>query len=732
MLIGFSPINLLAQDTIVVPLKIQTNDSLNFNFIDKTFLQPFKFKKNRDRLEKERVYDLIQKLIRDGDLRISDTVLDWSDIIKVLDAKLDSISIRDSTKIALLDNNQSKIDSLLAYLLDSSAIDFDTLGLNEKKDSLKTGDLVYPDREKLLKLRSILSTNVDPCIQLNKKIIGWHDLGAGFDYKNYNFNYLSVINLNGFELDERGDSKYSLDLVEINNIINFSQQNCTDVYLTIHNASEDQISGFLKNSEAQDRFVETLDGNTFLGKLNGVNIYFENINPADSELFVKFVKKLNNKFKQNSNQFAITISIPAVFNKTSLKKISAYNFVELNPIVDHYIVLTNNMIELDSLWAGPKSPLKSNNNLGFGSIESSVDFYSNGKIPVSKLIVSVSYLGIEWPVIDSLGKVKLYSDGIEVQYNSIQDSISKYRRDKTTFKQNFDSTQAVAYLDIRRQNFEPGYTQIWYENSQSLKMKYEWVIENNLAGVSIVGLGYDDGYTDLWDVLGLTFIDTIPINFESNLIKDCDARVLGIDNLMFSNIKINFNKELAIVKEKVLNYSSFFEGFQDYDEEFKSNWFGSEFISDLRMSAAWVKFKSTSEIEIESKYKPLLKNKETCICLIERWYVYAYLCFFISIIIGIIIVYYMYIINRFNRFRDGILPSTYEKYRTRRALLTIPWLLFLYLGWFLYPNYNMIMANEIIGVNLIKILVVICVGAVVGFLITYSWYKGSYIKKDLP
>ena len=52
---------------------------------------------------------------------------------------------------------------------------------------------------------------------------------------------------------------------------------------------------------------------------------------------------------------------------------------------------------------------------------------------------------------------------------------------------------------------ENNYRQLWYEDSLTLAKKYDWVNEKNIGGVGIWALGYDNGYPDLWKLLGAKF-----------------------------------------------------------------------------------------------------------------------------------------------------------------------------------------------------------------------------------
>jgi spore germination protein YaaH len=540
-----------SQDTILKPFPINLTDTLDFNEQGKGFLkkvlQTIKFKENRNLKEQQRIYQFILKLIEKKDLNID---LNINEIAKVLA----SIEKADSLKFASIKSNviknKRKIDSLLARekeYADSLKIKSATLrihsldAIKNKKKAISTAK--QEKNDSLLKIiksvkytcKSIKigeSTDYEFCLEPKTKIIGWHDTLSKGKFKNYNFNYLSVLNLYAYELDINGRPKNKEKIDEFKEpkgVIEFAQTKGTDVHLTVFNEKSKEIVKFLKDFDAQTTLIKNVSNLIEENGINGINIYFPSIEKREVNLFSLFIKKLHENL--DKYQTELNITIPAIYDDISLENVSAYNFTELNQFVDYYLVTTDKMTKLDNSWAQPASPLKSLEESEFGTINSTVNFYSNGKIPLNKLIISVSYLGIEWPVIDFKDrKVNKNYKPNEIQYNEIVNSYKNNKDFKQKLKQEFDPIKAATFLNITRRVadfYEPKYTQIWYENSNSLKIKYNWVLERKLGGVSIRGLGYDDGYTDLWDALGSTLIDTKPtlIKAKAEKTKECTFKL---------------------------------------------------------------------------------------------------------------------------------------------------------------------------------------------------------------
>lgn len=533
-----SSIKIHAQDSDLIKSKRlylkDTTYSKDTEGIFKRLLQAIKFRENRNIKEQERVYQFMVELIENRDLNIDSSI---KEINRVLDSlnKADGIIKEIDTIEQKTSNNQKNIDSLRVKGIDSFKVAFQTALDSIVKKSMKSyltkqhkKDSTY--QIKLEKLRAVNYTckclennndSIQPCLKPKTKIIGWHKFSNNDEYKNYNYNYLSAINLYGYELGPEGKALNPIDLNTLNNsqgVVSLANKFGTDIYLTIFSNTAKEVSQFLSNTNnAQKILIDELNTLASSETINGVNIYFNDIPRKDSHNFVYFIHKLSQKLKEYCPEFAINITIPAINDSNSLEHISFYDFSELNSAVDNYIVLTDKMTSLNNNWAQPASPLYSDDKSGFGTIESTINFYANGKIPLSKLIMTVSYQGIAWPVLDFVGNSKGEVDPYQkkpkdfIKYKDILNDYvnNKNRKSELSMIQKFDSVQVSAYLNIidSINYFEPQKKQLWYENKTSLEIKYKWLLDKELAGLSIRELGYDDGYSDLWDVLGSTLIE---------------------------------------------------------------------------------------------------------------------------------------------------------------------------------------------------------------------------------
>ncbi|AOW20701.1 hypothetical protein LPB138_08440 [Urechidicola croceus] len=754
------PNQILSQEVTIQPSTVKLNDTLKYDEktkgIFKKMVQAFKFKDNRNKKEKERIYLFLMELIKKGQLNIDSTTV--NNIKVQLDSinkynlrlnakdtifsnKIDSIiKVYDYDKIIskdAVDSLKIKLDSILKVI--SLKVKVDTL-TRAQKDSLKIilrdlrGIRFTEKNKNLAPWDSILgddSTYIrfKKYIAHKKEIIGWHNAWNKTEYKNYNYNYLTAINLYGYELAPNGKIKNPIDIERFTKqegVIDFAQSQLADVYLTIYNKYPIEISSFLNNSHAQQVFLTDLERLIKNYDLKGINLYFENVSTKDNQNFVAFAFSLH-EILEKFEDVKLTITIPSVWNDSSLENISAYDFTKLNAIVDYYLVSTDKMTKLNNTISLPFSPLFSGGRSGQNSIESTINFYLNGKIPISKIIMSVSYSGIDWNVKNFKGEVLERTIGEELKYNDILEKYINTYDPKNSFKVEFDTIQIVSYLNISKQDSpwygNTEYRQVWFESNKSLKLKYKWLLDNNLAGVSIRGLGYDDGYANLWDAIG-----TELIKVETDSISD--KEVNGIEECKYDKAKDKFN---IFNKEQ---RSRVWQNFQAFNIEKDSLVFFDVFMQDnIWAIQPDLEYKTKDNVlhfskDGEKRIK-LLNNEKTCRCLMGRWYLYSTLFFiFTSICLFILILLRLWVnyLDRFNKGTDKL-----------RFFITIGSYLFFIIGLisflaaiFLAPWIDSIGASNQGNTGYEVLIFPAVIGLVIGIIINQGRIRRKYVPRDLP
>ena len=145
---------------------------------------------------------------------------------------------------------------------------------------------------------------------------------------------------------------------------------------------------------------------------------------------------------------------------------------------------------------GPVAPLKSQKRNDY-SLETSVAKYLDKGIPKNKLVLALPYYGAIWSGQRTTdGEVDLKFEKY-LSYRAIQDNYAKL------YKPNFDKASDSYYFLIE-DTATNIVEEIWFDNDTSLTKKFNWVNAQDIKGVGIWALGYDNKYQELWQVIDKT------------------------------------------------------------------------------------------------------------------------------------------------------------------------------------------------------------------------------------
>ena len=91
--------------------------------------------------------------------------------------------------------------------------------------------------------------------------------------------------------------------------------------------------------------------------------------------------------------------------------------------------------------------------------------------------------------------------------------------------------------------------EIYFDDSFTLSKKYEFAMNSDLKGIGVWALGYDDGRTDLWNIIDEMFssndrvfndpiaeVNGFPIRFAKKLVQNKDVFIAIIISLLISLI----------------------------------------------------------------------------------------------------------------------------------------------------------------------------------------------------
>ena len=708
----------------------------------KKIVKPIKFRANRDATEIERIYkflndrlnkqlnidtatvnqimvefkalvaqdastkESIKSIIKTHDLDKIANQSVLNDLVKQMGASFDSLRTQMSAVIQEESNNNSQEKRNL--ISKSSDILKDVREVQYSTASNLAGTSSYVKKDTIYFFKRSLSQKI--------KVIGWQGPEMNDEFKNYNYNYLSSINLYGYDLSTKGENRKANDILkfqEKGGIIELAQSKGCDVHLTVYNQNAADIKKFLGDNLAQKRLLIELDTLIKKSNLKGINIYFDDVLEPDA--FVQFIKALRENLRMMSSAIELNITIPAITNDdVSLKSISGYNFHELNSLVDYYFVMTDKITDSESGIAQSSSPLLNSDKYGKSSIESAIGFYANGKIPVSKLIMTVSYTGTLWQVDNFEGNPPNSTIEQELTYDDIIKDYLNKTVNKSSVFQGFDPDQMATYINIMGPN-PADKEQIWYEDFRSLYQKYDWALGNGLGGVCIKGIGEDDGYSELWDAIGATLIriDTIHVDKKHVVVKPA---------LTLSHYVNLFIEDFQWAMESKLNYKD-----PKTENSICECGYSPSYLKTYRNSPTlWTDYQEYDMDNVNT-----LDNSLLCYYLWVRWEIYSIFSKWCCIICFILLLLTWGFSSHLARYKLSN-DTTLNIMLVSRGVFIFT--LFFAFGFYLiFAPQTTILEGANHGAKYFLIIGIIFLTGVIGaWIVAHKLYKNRYARKNMP
>lgn len=201
-------------------------------------------------------------------------------------------------------------------------------------------------------------------------------------------------------------------------------------------------------------------------------------------LYTQFITELSNKFWKANPNYRLSIDLPAVDWE------DVFDVTILQTKVNYLMIMGYDYHWQTGPTAGAVAPLTSPNGI---SVTDSINNYLK-LIDKHKLLLGVPYYGYEWQTQDSSHNSPAISGGMIIKYTDAITNASKYGR-------KWDEIWLSPYYIY-------GNNQGWYDDIQSLSLKYDLVNNKDLAGIGIWALGYEIDGSELSDVIKTKFYNT--------------------------------------------------------------------------------------------------------------------------------------------------------------------------------------------------------------------------------
>ncbi|MDD3474327.1 MAG: glycosyl hydrolase family 18 protein [Candidatus Dojkabacteria bacterium] len=310
---------------------------------------------------------------------------------------------------------------------------------------------------------------------LSKEVMGFYPNWLSSDlYLTLNYNTLTTIAWSF--LGVNSDGSLIKTSYPPTNLINYAHSRGTRVVVSVNPGwGAPVINTILSSPGLQSTLINNLVYEVQTHGFDGVDIDFEGFpttNPVNGQsnrtLFTTFMTSLSNALHSINSNYKISVDIPPVDWE------NVFDTSALSPYVNYFMLMGYDYHWASGPTAGAVAPLP--------SVINSINTYLQS-IPNSKLLLGVPYYGYEWTTQTQQPDSPTIGSGISVTYNNALIRAGIYGRQ-------WNSTWSSPY-------YLTGTGQGWYDDAQSLSLKYDVVNQKNLAGIGIWALGFNGTHIEL-------------------------------------------------------------------------------------------------------------------------------------------------------------------------------------------------------------------------------------------
>jgi spore germination protein len=340
--------------------------------------------------------------------------------------------------------------------------------------------LEYTKHEKVnesLVAHSSLSYKAARPSALAKQSYGFHPYwSSDDDAKNYRWDLLSTIAYFGAELDAISGNISATNLWRTSSVIDSAHAHGVAVHLTaILFAQHDSL---LMVPTRRANAIAKLLALAKERNAEGINIDFEAVPGRLRDSITAFVRELR---LTAGPAFEIVLDLPAVdWN-------NAFDVVALQQILDNFFLMAYDYHWHSGPTAGPISPLD-----GPGlSIKNSISRYLTKNLDLSKTIMGLPWYGYDWPTVSGLKESDTRGDATALTTVTAMAQAEIYGR---RFD---DESQSPSYAYITGEAKH----QAWYEDTASLLIKYQYAVQQQIAGIGYWAVPYAAQVPGMWNAI---------------------------------------------------------------------------------------------------------------------------------------------------------------------------------------------------------------------------------------
>lgn len=337
--------------------------------------------------------------------------------------------------------------------------------------------------------RNVLPKTRNNCT-LNKVVYGWNPYWAGSTYLNYQWNLLSHLCHFSYEVDYTDGTANSTHNWATDDAVDSALTNGVKVDLCLTLFSNHAT--FLNNSTAVQTLIDNVISMLQSRGGNGVNIDFEGMASSCQSAFTSFITSFSNQLHAAIPGSELSIAMPSVDWSPS-----EFDLPAIIPYVDMFIIMGYDYYYGGSSVAGPTDPLYNFLTSYNYTLTKSVTYYLNAGVPSNKLVLGLPYYGKQWATVDNSVGSSTTATGTSPFYNVVRNNVDGYYNTKL-----WNNASYTPYYTFQ---ISSQWYQCWIDDAYSLGERFDMVNQRGIGGMGIWALGYDDGYTELWDKISDKF-----------------------------------------------------------------------------------------------------------------------------------------------------------------------------------------------------------------------------------
>jgi len=332
--------------------------------------------------------------------------------------------------------------------------------------------------------------------QLQKVVFGWHPYWNNGLEVNYQWDLISDLCYFSYEfVDSTGQPKnthnWSTASV-VTTALNMGKRVSLCVTLFSNHGK------FLTSPTARLNLINNVISALQSRGAHGINIDFEGVSSSYKTQLTSFIKQIADSLHHRIPNSILSIALPSVDWSNVWDVAAMVNYV------DYFIIMGYDYYYSGSSTAGPTDPLYT-----FGSFDynysKSITSYLNKGVPANKLLMGVPYYGYEWQTTSLTAPSSTIGSGSTKLYKTVRaNSSGNY----STANQRWDVNSMSNYWAYSSGGY---YYQCWVDNVKSMGKRFDFINMRGIGGIGIWALGYDDGYTDLWDLISQKFTTCLTI-----------------------------------------------------------------------------------------------------------------------------------------------------------------------------------------------------------------------------